>query len=520
LSKVKNLAYTPRFDVLAKKSFPLEELRMQLRLYKSLTKLILLFLSVSLTVEAQDKKSTIIFRNVTLIDMTSEQPKPNMTVVIAGNRISKIGKNLKIPKNAEVIDASGKFLIPGLWDMHVHSISEKGTRVIFFPLEIANGITGVRDMFSDCYPDCSHNNGSTEDGVSLEEVNNWRKAYAAGTLIAPRIIASSPIVDGEKATWKGSLIVKNADEGREAVRYIKKRGNGFIKVYSFLSRESYFAIADEAKKQNLIFAGHIPDSVTAIEASDAGQKSGEHLTGILLASSTDEAHLRSEILASQAGKSKMSNKEIIRQMLATFSETKAAALFSRFVRNGTWMCPTLTVIRSSAFLDDANFTSDVRLKYLPAAMREEWKPANDVRFKRLTAEDFAFRRKRFQKQIEIVGAMHRAGVKIIAGTDTPNPFCFPGFSLHDELALFVQAGMTPFEALQTATRNPAKFMNREMDLGTIEMGKLADLVLLDANPLIDISNTRKINAVVVNGRLLKRRDLDEMLNSVTEKARQ
>lgn len=460
------------------------------------------------------------FIHATVIDMTVAKPKPDMTVMVVGNRISAIGKTgkVRVPKNAQIIDATGKFLIPGLWDMHAHSISEKGTREIFFPLEIANGITGIRDMFSDCYPNCSFNNGGLDDGVSLEEVNEWRRQIAAGTLAAPRIIASSPLVDGLGARWKGSLIVKDADEGREAVRYIKRRGSDFVKVYSRLSRDAYFAIADEAKKQKLVFAGHIPDSVTAIEASDAGQKSGEHLTGILLACSTDEAHLRSETLASREDKAKMSRKEIDEKILATYSDTKAATLFARFVRNETWMCPTLTLLRGGAFLDDKSFTNDARLKYLPPSFRDDWKPANDSRFKDLTAADFAFKRKRFQKYLEIVGAMHRAGVKILAGVDEPNQFCFPGFSLHDELALLVQAGLTPFEALQTATVNPAKYLNLTDSLGTIENGKFADLVLLEANPLENISNTQRINAVVVNGRYLSKETLRKMLTDAEANA--
>jgi imidazolonepropionase-like amidohydrolase len=456
------------------------------------------------------------FIHATIIDMTGANPKPNMTVVIIGNRIFDIGKTgkVRLPKNAQIIDATGKFLIPGLWDMHAHSSGEKTTREIFFPLEIANGVTGIRDMFSDCYPNCSFNNGGLDDGVSLEEVNEWRRRSAAGSLVAPRIITSSPLVDGLGASWQGSLIVRDADEGRDAVRYIKQRGSDFVKVYSRLSRGAYFALADEAKTQKLVFAGHIPDSISAIEASDAGQKSGEHLTGILLACSTDEAHLRSETLAWRENKAKMSRKEIDEKLLTTFDSAKADALFARFVANKTWMCPTLTVLRGGAFLDDKNFTNDVRLKYLPASLREDWRPANDPRFKDLTAADFALKRKRFQKYLEIVGAMHRAGVKILAGVDEPNQFCFPGFSLHDELALLVQAGLTPFEALKTATVNPAEYLGLTDSIGSIEKGKLADLILLDKNPLAYIGNTKRIRAVIFNGHFLSEKARRKMLANV------
>src|SRR4030095_4355756 len=168
-------------------------------------------------------------------------------------------------------------------------------------------------------------------------------------------------------------------------------------------------------------------------------------------------------------------------MLETFNADKAAALFARFKRNQTWQCPTLTVLRSTASLDDTNFRSDSRLTYMPPALRKQWDPTNDFSVKDRTAEDFELARRVFKKQVELVSAMRRAGVEMLAGTDVLNPYCFPGFSLHDELALLVSAGLTPMEALQTATLNPARFLGTEKELGTVEKGKIADLVLLDAD---------------------------------------
>jgi hypothetical protein len=165
------------------------------------------------------------------------------------------------------------------------------------------------------------------------------------------------------------------------------------------------------------------------------------------------------------------------------------------------------------FGDDPAFLNDPRLKYMPQVFREFfWDPAA-IDGKR-TSEDFAYMKKEFQKDLEVVGAMQRFGVGILAGTDTPNPFCFPGFSLHDELGLLVQAGLSPTEALQAATLNPARFLGREKDFGTVENGKLADLVLLDANPLDDIANTKRIAAVVYGGKLYPKASLDEMLAKV------
>lgn len=182
-----------------------------------------------------------------------------------------------------------------------------------------------------------------------------------------------------------------------------------------------------------------------------------------------------------------------------------------FEKNQTWQCPTLTVLHSIAYLDDPSFTNDPRLKYMPRDIRVSWDPKTDFRLKTRTAEDWARSKKLFSKDAEIVGAMQRAGVKILAGTDTLNPYCLPGFSLHDELGLLVKAGLSPMEALQAATLNPARFMGKEKDFGTVETGKIADLVLLDANPLNDIANTKRIDAVVLGGKFFPRASLDGML---------
>jgi hypothetical protein len=193
--------------------------------------------------------------------------------------------------------------------------------------------------------------------------------------------------------------------------------------------------------------------------------------------------------------------------LETYDEKKAAELFARFAKNQTWQCPTLTVLRSGAYLGDASFRRDGRLKYIPRQLQQRW----SMRIANQSDGDNARAKNVFQKDLEIVRAMRKAGVPILAGTDTGNPFCFPGFSLHEELALMVVAGLTPAEALRSATLNPAKFFGLDQKLGTIEVGKIADLVLLSANPLEDIRNTQRINAVVSNGRLFDRKALDKLL---------
>jgi imidazolonepropionase-like amidohydrolase len=441
------------------------------------------------------KPTVLVLAHVTVIDATGAPAKPDVTVIITGDRITQMGRSAEvhIPKEAPVVDATGKFLIPGLWDMHVHWYDQD-----YLSLFIANGVTGVRVMF----------------GAALH--HQWRKEIEAGQLLGPRMVIASEIVDGPKPFWPGSISVANESQARQAVDKVKQDGADFVKVYTFLRRDAYFGIADEAKKQGIPFEGHVPLSVSAEEASRAGQKTFEHLTGILSACST-----RSEELAQAAqadlAEEMMSGKptfwgshlQSLRQaMLDTYSPQKAAAVFAVLKSNGTWQCPTLTLLRALGYGDDPSFRDDPRLKFMPRQVRATWNP---VGLYGESPQDFAFAKKEFQKDLEVVGLMQRSSVGILAGTDTLNPFCFPGFSLHDELGLLVKAGLSPMEALQAATLNPARFLGRETDLGTVENGKMADLVLLEANPLQDISNTKKIAAVVYGGKFFSRASLDQML---------
>lgn len=442
-----------------------------------------------------DEPTPLVFTHVTLIDMTSEAAKPDMTVIISGNRIQRVGKSSStpIPKYAEVVDANGRFMIPGLWDMHVHWYEQD-----YLPLFIANGVTGVRIM----------------SGAPIHY--EWRKAVEAGTLLGPRMMIASEIVDGPKPFWPSSISVKNAAEARQAVDQIKQQGADFVKVYSFLPRDAYLAIADESKKQGIAFEGHVPLSVTAEEASRAGQKSIEHMTGILEACSSKRDEIFSAAQADLADE-EVSQKptfwgphvEALRQtQLNTYSPDRANALFTLFKNNGTWQCPTLTLLHMLGYGDDPALARDPRLRFMPSSVKASWDPAKAYGE---TTEQFTLAKEEFETERQIVGVMQQSGVGILAGTDTLNPFIFPGFSLHDELGYLVQAGLLPMEALQAATLNPARFMGREKDLGTIEAGRLADMVLLYANPLDDISNTRKIWAVIYNGKLYPREALDQML---------
>lgn len=452
-----------------------------------------------------EKARPLVLTHVTVIDATGAPAQADRTVVILGDRIAEIGAgaSVRVPRDAQVVDATGKFLIPGLWDMHVHWLHRD-----YLPLFIANGVTGIRIMWGEP----SH--------------HQWRQEIEQGTLRGPRMAIASPIVDGPVPIWPGSATAKDAAEGRQLVIQAKKDGADFIKVYSRLPRDAYFAIADEAKKQGIPFAGHVPASVTVAEASDAGQKSIEHFTGVLEACSTREAELRkagqdalSNLPEGQKFPSRATLRPLIRSTLDTFSPEKADALAARFVRNQTWQCPTLVVQRNMASIHDPAINQDPRVRYMPPEVISWWNPAGDFRLQDRADEDFELARVSYRKLEELVAPMRRAGVEFLAGTDVLNPYCFPGFSLHDELGLFVEAGLSPMEALQTATINPARYLGQTKDLGTIEKGKIADLVLLDANPLDDIGNTRKIDAVVTGGKLLPKAEIQKMLADIEAMAR-
>jgi len=379
----------------------------------------------------------LVIRDVTVVDCTGAAPQPEMALVVVDGRIAEIGKavEVKTPGGARVIDGKGKFLIPGLWDMHGH-LTDAGEGAL--ALLIENGVTGVRDM-----------------GGDLDLVKRYRAEIEKGERIGPHILAAGPLLDGPTdAKWH--VVARNGDEARALVRSIKARGADFLKIHTNLSREAFFAAVDEAKKQGLPVAVHLPQAITTGEASDAGVASLEH----------DEMLLTSELF-------REGNKAAtFDEAFARLNGEQGAALWAKLVKNHTWYVPTM-VAYERGFVLWSN------------------KP-----------EAMAKRRPIHWKMIDLVGAMHKAGVKMMAGSDFSDWAVVPGVDLHNELALMVEAGFTPMEALQAATSLPAEFLGRTADFGTVERGKVADLVLLDADPLESISHTRKIRAVIVGGRYL------------------
>jgi amidohydrolase family protein len=477
---------------------------------KSLLLTLLLFPSF-LEAQSPSIQSTkpLILTHVTIIDVTGSPAKPDMSVVIRNHRIAAIGRTSAVvpPKDSEIVDAIGKFLIPGLWDMHVHT----GRKDIFFPLYIANGVTGVRDMGGDIEDPSGELSSLSGRYVQL---SLWREATEEGSLLGPRLVLAGFLIDGIK--WPGNIAATNAEEGRQAVDVLKKTGVDFVKVKSFLSKDTFLAIAAEVRRQHMVLAGHVPDAVRVADASDAGQKSIEHLTGIAIGCSAIERQLIDEKAQAFAARDLARYASIEPRASATFDATIATALFRRFVTNGTWQVPTLVELRRNAIgeisMGEDSAQNDPRWAYLPTTLQEWWSKSH-------SGDDPGGGQELFANELSLTKTMHKSGVLFLAGPDTPNPSILPGFALHDELKLLVSAGFSPMDALQAATLNPARYLGKEKDLGTIEAGKLADLVLLDANPLDDISNTQKIRAVIVNGRYLDRETLDAMLFGVRAAAK-
>jgi imidazolonepropionase-like amidohydrolase len=439
----------------------------------------------------------LVIVHVAVIDVVTGGVRRDASVVVEGGRITQVGaaRRVKTPAGARVVDTTGKFLIPGLWDMHVHTFfgeQAPAGRDVTLPLFVANGITGVRDM-----------------GSELEAVLLARAEIADGKLLGPRMIVAGPMLDGPKTQFPASIAITTPEDGRRAVDMLVGRGVDFIKIQSYVPRDAYFAIVDECKKKKVTFVGHVPDAIRGAEASNAGQKSFEHLIGIFEGSSTAE----DELLKGPKGPGKF---------LDTYDAQKEAALIALLAKNQTWQCPTLFWERGQWLVDSIDVTKDPDAKYVPALWRDElWPRFTKSIIKEMDTDPLVVREKFVEHELAIVRKLHATGVPFLAGTDTPAGVdVIPGFSLYLELQRFVDAGFTPLEALQTATISPARFLGRTADFGTVETGKIADLALLDANPLVDIRNTQKIAGVVLAGRYFSHEDLDGILTSVQRFAAQ
>jgi hypothetical protein len=459
---------------------------------------------LSVLTRAESSPGILIFTNVNVVDTRSGHLVRDLTVVVKHGRIAGVAKVglIEGSRYLQVINASGKYLIPGLWDMHVHTAGGPAAawdQNIIYPLYIVNGVTGVRDMGG--------------DPVLLEQ---RRRRIEHGELLGPHVVLAGPFLDGGRGD-RQIIAVNTPAEGRAAVHNLKKLGADFVKVLSSVPRDTYMAIADESARLKMRFVGHVPESVSVAEASAVGQRSIEHLSGILLACSSQEDQLRRRRLAAIASDDSAAFSDLKRQTLATYNSEKARTLFRELTDNNTYQVPTLVWWHASADADVRELASDSRLKYVPTWARAEWE--RDTFQQQTVPAELADRKELSNRYIELVRSMHRAGVPFMAGSDGPDAYVFPGFSLHEELELLVKAGFTNAEALSAATFYPALFMAKLDQYGVIENGRVADLVLLDANPLEDIRNTRKISAVVLGGKYYAPWQLDKILAQVEQVAR-
>lgn len=421
--------------------------------------------------------------NVTIIDGTDHPPRASSNVIVRGTKIVAInGDREKPPQWAKIIDGTGRFLIPGLWNNDLHAVSYDDAKSHTSEL-VSYGITTVRDM-----------------GAPLDDIERLRDSTASGALIGPRLFIAGPLLEGPVPVQMPLIVdLFSEKQARDEIKDLKRRSVDYVEVDTSLTPELYWAVADEAKRQSLPLVGHLPAKIAAGDAARAKQRNVEHLGGrflnVLIACSTDETYFDQVIgkayddLFIAIKEKRPANEPQFKadfddRLLSTFDESKAQRLYRLYEQSGVAQTPTLFVLKTlwQSNRDDHN----------------------------LSDQDMKAGERIYAKDLEVVGEMKRAGVIILAGTD--GPYAQGGANLHGELELLVEAGLTPLEALQAASRDAAKAMGVSKDVGTVEVGKTADLVLLDSDPLANISNTRKIDAVVLRGHLFSKEELSKLRN--------
>jgi imidazolonepropionase-like amidohydrolase len=404
----------------------------------------------------------IAITDVNVVDVDAGAVLRRTHVVIEGDRITGVGT--RIPSGATRLPGRGRYLIPGLWDMHTH---HQASGEASLPLFLANGVTGTRDM-----------------GSELQVILPMRDRIARGELLGPEIVAAGPVLDAAPAHWPWRRRVDSAAEAEVAVRSLKQAGVDFIKVHDSTPREAYFAIAAAAKREGLPFAGHVPGAVRIEEAAKAGQASIEHLANF-------------RVLTECSGG-------------VTYDAARCVDHFQMLARNRVWQTPTLAFYVNLG--DLLSGRPPPAVQYATPGLLRLWR--ENAEASALTEDTKALLRGLGQQSLSAVGDMKRHGVRFLSGCDG----LVPGFCLHDELEWMTKAGMTPAEALRTATIEPADFLGRRATQGAVKPGQRADLVLLEKDPLQDIRNTRSIVAVVLRGRVIQAAELRRALTSLESTA--
>jgi len=454
------------------------------------------------TATSRTNIADLAIRNVNLIDVQAGVVRPAHTVLVTGDRIVAVDAASALASHAatRTIDGVGQYLMPGLWDMHVH-LRGNGTPTWIttdwmLPLTFAFGVTGVRDMNGDCEQ-------PSQGPVCLAALQQLRADVEAGTQVGPRILAISSFPIDPPFDY-----VMKPEQAKGVMEALAARGVDLIKIYNRLTPEGLRMIADEARRLNMPIAGHVPLRVTAAEASDAGFRSIEHARDFLFDCFPGSAEFR------RTTRSVEPPMALRRAMVEQHDPTLCAQTFAILVRNRTWYVPTHVTRRMDALAADSAFRNDPRSRFVPKFVWDDWNRDAD----RMMALDSSVGRTAmrgfYRKGLELTGAAHRAGVRVVLGTDAGDSYVFPGSAVHDELGELVSAGLTPAQALRSATLDAAEFLRVEQQYGSVMSGKRADLLLLSANPLADIGHTRRISAVIFGGVVSDRARLDSLLRAV------
>lgn len=432
---------------------------------------------------SQTGSDVAVFVNVNVVPMNKDTILSGQTLVVRNGIIESLGPKDKIPipKEAQIIGGQGKYLLPGLADMHVHL---GGTEELV--LYLANGVTTVRNMWG------------------TPQHLKWRDEIRAGVLLGPTIYTAGPLMDGEPPIWEGSTVISSAADALHAVEEQSKAGYDYIKVYNRLSQEAYDGILASAKKYGKPVVGHVPDSVGLMKVLSSGQQSIEHLTGYTTYIVRDDAPFRHDTLLSN----RLRNYDFI-------DSAKIDGVVKATVASGVWNCVTLIVYQSFVPPSEAlSLLERPEMKYVSPTTVASWDPTKNFRTKKLTEEDYRYFRKGDTLRSELTRKLHEAGALILLGTDAPNPFVVPGFSIHDELQNLIDAGFTPYEAIKSGTYDAARFFCALDTFGVIDVGRRADLILVEGNPLDDIKNLKRLTGVMVRGRWHPQADLQRQLDSL------
>ncbi len=457
-----------------------------------------LLIAACLAMVAGLAQADTLVTNVTVVDVETGDLTEGQSLLIRDGVIAALGPGIEAD-GATRVEGAGGYLIPGLWDSHVHIFSSEKEPDTALPLYLINGITGIRDMGA-LWP--------------IADQKALQSRIETGALLGPRVILSGAWVDGRPGSWPGMFLADTPEEARSVVGRIAAEGWAAVKSYSMLTEETYLALAEAAGNEGLPLVGHIPEPVALGTAIAAGQDGMEHFGRIPMACSTKEEKMLDDLrMAMQDGAGQARLFEIMAARNAIILDSWDAALcadvLARMAEAGLHVSPTLVV---AGFYTGARPGADTpRMRMLPAAVRAAW-DRPDFRLQAMTEEVRALADKSIALDRRSFAMAHAAGVPILASSDASfaNPFLFHGFSLLDELDIYVGAGLTPREALFTATVAPPRFFDLPDQDGTIAVGRRADLVLLAANPLDGLATLRTPMAVIVAGQVLDRFALDAM----------